>query len=110
MTSDLRRDENVWSQQDVQRSTQGTYQSSSRRRTLGPIVSDRRWGTDIGCLELPGTRISTLTKELEGILEAEITTGSKAHQIMSMLKQHDDCPHFQNPSVAPSTESPRAPN
>lgn len=33
---------------------------STRRRALGPLVSDRRWGTDIGEVEIVGSRMPTL--------------------------------------------------
>lgn len=43
-------------------------QVSARRREVGPIVSDRRWGTDIGDLEPAGARLSALTSAVETAL------------------------------------------
>ncbi|KAJ1403823.1 hypothetical protein B484DRAFT_404965 [Ochromonadaceae sp. CCMP2298] len=41
---------------------------SQRRRAVGPIVSDRRWGTDVGELEAPGSRLVELTAAVEAAL------------------------------------------
>lgn len=41
---------------------------STRRRAIGPIVSDRRWGTDIGDVEPAGARLATLTAAVEEAL------------------------------------------
>ena len=45
---------------------------STRRRALGPIVSDRRWGTDIGEVEIVGSRMPTLLVTVENSLYDEI--------------------------------------
>ena len=34
--------------------------STQKRKTFGPIVSDRKWGTDIGEIEVIGQRIDVL--------------------------------------------------
>jgi hypothetical protein len=47
-------------------------QVSARRREVGPIVSDRRWGTDIGDLEPAGARLGALTSAVEAALGAAI--------------------------------------
>jgi hypothetical protein len=35
-------------------------QSNSKRRTIGPLVSDRRWGADLSELESPSSRLNVL--------------------------------------------------
>ena len=38
--------------------------STQKRKTFGPIVSDRKWGTDIGEIEVIGQRIDVLFDRL----------------------------------------------
>ena len=45
---------------------------STRRRALGPIVSDRRWGTDIGEVEVVGSRLPSLLVTVESALFDQI--------------------------------------
>ena len=45
---------------------------SVRRRSIGPIVSDRRWGTDMGDLEPAGSRLIALTTAMEVALKDSI--------------------------------------
>ena len=45
---------------------------SVRRRSIGPIVSDRRWGTDMGDLEPAGSRLVALTTAMEVALKDSI--------------------------------------
>ena len=45
---------------------------STRRRALGPIVSDRRWGTDIGEVEVVGSRMPSLLVTVESALFDQI--------------------------------------
>ena len=42
---------------------------STKRRGLGPLVSDRRWGTDIGEVEIVGSRLPALLVTAEAALE-----------------------------------------
>ena len=42
---------------------------STKRRGLGPLVSDRRWGTDIGEVEIVGSRLPALLITAEAALE-----------------------------------------
>ena len=46
---------------------------SQRRRSLGPIVSDRRWGTDVGELESVGSRFQALYSSVESSISKSIT-------------------------------------
>ena len=43
--------------------------TSERRRALGPIASDRRWGTDICTSEVPGVRLQALVASIERSLQ-----------------------------------------
>lgn len=47
-------------------------QTSLKRRALGPLVSDRRWGTDIGDLELPSSRLSQLQVAVERYVRQKV--------------------------------------
>merc|ERR1711871_1587863 len=69
------REDTIWTAQDAQRS-QRFRGVSPRRSDLGPVVSDRRWGTDVGFFEVPSNRIDTLCYELTGVLEEEIKAGT----------------------------------
>jgi hypothetical protein len=57
---------------------------STRRRALGPIVSDRRWGTYIGEVEIVGSRVQALVTTMEASLSSEIETKEKNRKKVSL--------------------------
>lgn len=44
-----------------------------KRRDVGPLVSDRRWGLDIGCAETCGSKIGAINTAVEAWLRSQAT-------------------------------------
>lgn len=47
-------------------------QMPAQRKALGPLVSDRRWGTDLNDMDLPGARASGVCSGVEQYLQAKV--------------------------------------
>lgn len=47
-------------------------QMPAQRKALGPLVSDRRWGTDLNDMDLPGARASGVSSGVEQYLQAKV--------------------------------------
>jgi hypothetical protein len=59
----------IWGDYNDDTSRQNRTVFSSRRKGLGPLVSDRRWGTDVGEIEPVGSRLPILGTAVESVLQ-----------------------------------------
>jgi hypothetical protein len=76
---------------------------STRRRALGPLVSDRRWGTDIGEVEIVGSRMTALMATAEASLEDHVEA---AKEKLSEKAKHDNFLYrMRNGTSATATDS-----
>jgi hypothetical protein len=76
---------------------------STRRRALGPLVSDRRWGTDIGEVEIVGSRMTALMATAEASLEDHVEA---AKEKLSEKAKHDNFLYrIRNGTSATATDS-----
>jgi hypothetical protein len=50
--------------------------SNTRRKAIGPLVSDRRWGTDIGEIESSSARLPSLIKAVQLCIELSLSSSS----------------------------------
>jgi hypothetical protein len=82
---------------------------STRRRALGPIVSDRRWGTDIGEVEIVGSRVQALVTTMEASLSSEIETKEKNRKKVSLSGEARRAHSFDPSDRSTGTGSPSMP-
>jgi hypothetical protein len=73
---------------DHRQQQRNNFMLSPRRRALGPIVSDRRWGTDVGEIEQVGSRLSILFSAVENSIEQKIVRpySNLSEKVKSLLK------------------------
>jgi len=80
-----------------------TSSGSSRRRPFGPLLSDRRWGTDLGNLEYLDSRVDVLASTLEANLDDCIAPVQRS-DTRSTRAASSRLSRWADPSI-PATES-----
>lgn len=77
----------------------GFSATTPRRRSLGPIVSDRRWGTDIGELDPTGTRLNVLFEAVENAVKSDKSVEVENRDELQTKFRGKFCESYQSEDV-----------
>lgn len=62
------------------------FQKSNFRRTLGPSVSDRRWGIDVGLVQCVGENMNILTQKVQTYLSGNNNDDSNKKKVLKAAR------------------------